>query len=336
MNHRPLGHSGLQVSPLCLGTMMFADRTDEAEAARIVALAREAGVNFIDTADQYSRGGSEAMVGRLIEADRHDWVLASKVGNSMSDKPNETGLGRKWMLREIDESLGRLGTDHLDIYYLHLPDPATPMEETLSALDAIVSAGKARYWGVSNFRAWQIAELVNLATDMGLDPPVVCQPYYNAMNRQPEVEVLPVCDHHGLGVVPYSPLARGVLTAKYAPGAAAPEGTRAGRGNKRILESEFRVESLEIAQKIKARAEAQGMTAGQWALNWVLANPIVSAAIAGPRTAEQWQENLGALEHDWDPENETFLDALVAPGHPSTPGYSDPSYPLTGRPVAKA
>jgi aryl-alcohol dehydrogenase-like predicted oxidoreductase len=315
---------------------MFADRTDEAEAARIVALAREAGVNFIDTADQYSRGGSEAMVGRLIEADRHDWVLASKVGNSMSDKPNETGLGRKWMLREIDESLGRLGTDHLDIYYLHLPDPATPMEETLSALDAIVSAGKARYWGVSNFRAWQIAELVNLATDMGLDPPVVCQPYYNAMNRQPEVEVLPVCDHHGLGVVPYSPLARGVLTAKYAPGAAAPEGTRAGRGNKRILESEFRVESLEIAQKIKARAEAQGMTAGQWALNWVLANPIVSAAIAGPRTAEQWQENLGALEHDWDPENETFLDALVAPGHPSTPGYSDPSYPLTGRPVAKA
>ncbi|MDH3473890.1 MAG: aldo/keto reductase [Rhodospirillales bacterium] len=336
MNHRPLGHSGLRVSPLCLGTMMFADRTDEAEAAKIVALAREAGVNFIDTADVYSRGGAEAMVGRLIEADRHDWVLASKVGNPMSDKPNETGLGRKWMLRAIDESLGRLGTDHLDIYYLHLPDPATPMEETLSALDAIVSAGKARYWGVSNFRAWQIAELVNLAAGMGLDPPVVCQPYYNAMNRQPEVEVLPVCDHHGLGVVPYSPLARGVLTGKYTPGAAPPEGTRAGRGNKRILESEFREESLEIAQKIRARAEAQGMTAGQWALNWVLANPIVSAAIAGPRTAAQWQENLGALEHDWDPENETFLDALVAPGHPSTPGYSDPSYPLIGRPVAKA
>jgi aryl-alcohol dehydrogenase-like predicted oxidoreductase len=144
MNHRPLGHSGLQVSPLCLGTMMFADRTDEAEAARIVALAREAGVNFIDTADQYSLGGAEAMVGRLIEADRHDWVLASKVGNPMSDKPNETGLGRKWMLRAIDESLGRLGTDHLDIYYLHLDDAETPLEETLSAMADILAAGKGR------------------------------------------------------------------------------------------------------------------------------------------------------------------------------------------------
>ncbi len=333
MDYRPLGHSGLQVSPLCLGTMMFADRTDAAEAEKIVGLAREAGVNFIDTADAYSKGASEAMTGPLIAADRHDWVLASKVGNPMRDKPHESGLGRKWLLKAIDDSLGRLGTDYLDIYYLHLPDHATPMEETLSALDAIISAGKARYWGVSNYRAWQIAELVNLAADLGLDPPVVCQPYYNAMNRQPEVEVLPVCDHHGLGVVPYSPLARGVLTGKYTPGAAPAEGSRAGLGNKRILESEFREESLVIAQQIKAQAEAQGMTAGQWALNWVLANPIVSAPIAGPRTAEQWQENLGALDHDWDPENEAFLDALVAPGHPSTPGYSDPSYPLTGRPV---
>ena len=333
MDYRPLGHSGLQVSPLCLGTMMFADRTDAAEAEKIVGLAREAGVNFIDTADVYSKGASEAMTRPLIAADRHDWVLASKVGNAMSDKPNETGLGRKWLLKAIDDSLGRLGTDYLDIYYLHLPDLATPMEETLSALDAIISAGKARYWGVSNYRAWQIAELVNLATDLGLDPPVVCQPYYNAMNRQPEVEVLPVCDHHGLGVVSYSPLARGVLTGKYAPGAAPAGDSRAGRGNQRILESEFREESLVIAQQIKAQAEAQGMTAGQWALNWVLANPIVSAPIAGPRTAGQWQENLGALDHDWDPENEAFLDALVAPGHPSTPGYSDPSYPLTGRPV---
>ncbi len=333
MDYRPLGHSGLQVSPLCLGTMMFADRTDAAEAEKIVGMAREVGVNFIDTADAYSKGAAEVMTGPLIATDRHDWVLASKVGNPMSDKPHESGLGRKWLLKAIDDSLGRLGTDYLDIYYLHLPDHATPMEETLSALDAIISAGKARYWGVSNYRAWQIAELVNLAADLGLDPPVVCQPYYNAMNRQPEVEVLPVCDHHGLGVVPYSPLARGVLTGKYTPGTAAPEGTRAGRGDKRILESEFREESLVIAQKVKARAEAQGMTAGQWALNWVLANPIVSAAIAGPRNAEQWRENLGALDHDWDPENEAFLDALVVPGHPSTPGYSDPSYPLTGRPV---
>ncbi len=333
MRYRSLGESGLKVSPLCLGTMMFADRTDDAEAARIVAAARDAGVNFIDTADQYSRGASEEMVGRLIARDRDDWVLATKAGNPMSDKPNETGLGRKWLLRAIEDSLRRLGTDHVDIYYLHKDDPGTPLEETLSALGEIIAAGKARFWGVSNYRGWRIAELVHLARALGVPRPVVCQPYYNAMNRQPEVEVLPVCGHHGLGVVPYSPLARGVLTGKYAPGAEAPSGTRAGRGDARILESEFRPESLEIARKIKARAQGRGMTAGQWALGWVLANPLVTAPIAGPRTLEQWTENLAALECDWTPEDEAFLDALVPRGHPSTPGYSDPKYPITGRPV---
>ena len=333
MKYRKLGRSGLEVSPICLGTMMFADRTDEAEAAKIVALAREAGVNFIDTADQYSRGASEEMVGRVIAEDRDDWVLATKVGNPMGDRPNESGLGRKWMLEAIDDSLRRLATDYVDIYYLHLDDPETPLEETLSALADILAAGKVRYWGVSNYRGWRIAELVHLARDLGIDPPVVCQPYYNAMNRMPEVEILPVCAHHGIGVVPYSPLARGVLTGKYAPGAPPSEGTRAGRGDKRMLESEFRAESLEIAQQIKARAGAQGMTAGQWAFNWVRANPMIIAPIAGPRTAEQWTENLGALDHDWDPADEAFLDALVPPGHPSTPGYSDPRYPITGRPV---
>ncbi|MEM7222199.1 MAG: aldo/keto reductase [Pseudomonadota bacterium] len=333
MHYTNLGDSGLTVSRICLGTMMFADRTDEAEAGRIVDLARDAGVNFIDTADQYSRGGAEEMVGRLIAADRHDWVLASKVGNPMSDKPNETGLSRKWMMRAIDDSLKRLGTDHLDIYYLHLDDWETPLEETLGAMGDIIAAGKARSFGVSNYLGWRIVEIVNLSAAMGLGRPVVCQPYYNAMNRLPEVEILPACDYHGIGVVPYSPLARGVLTGKYAPGAAPSEGTRAGRGDKRMLESEFRPESIEIAQKLQAHIAGRGLTLGQWALNWVLANPIVDAAIAGPRTTEHWQENLGALEHAWDEADEAVLDALVAPGHPSTPGYSDPSYPLRGRPV---
>lgn len=333
--HRRLGASGLWVSPICLGTMMFGDRCDEATAGRIVAAAAEAGVNFIDTADVYAEGGSERIVGRLIASERHRWVLATKAGNPMGRDPNRTGLGRKWLLQAIDESLARLGTDYVDVFYLHKPDPGTPLEESLGAVADIVAAGKARYFGLSNFRGWQHAEIVRLCEAIGLARPVVSQPYYNAMNRTPEVEVLPACGHYGIGVVPYSPLARGVLTGKYPPEAAPPEGSRAERRDARMLETEFRRESLLHAQKIKARAESRGMTAGQFALSWVLANPLVSAVLAGPRTAEQWQEYLGALAHALTPEDEAFLDSLVPPGHPSTPGYSDPKYPITGRPAAR-
>ena len=333
MIYRALGASGLKVSRICLGTAMFGARCDKAEAGRIVALARERGINFIDTADQYAEGTSEEIVGRLIAADRDDWVLASKVGNAMGDKPNQSGLSRKWMLRAVEATLKRLGTDYLDIYYLHLDDWETPLEETLSAMGEILAAGKARYFGLSNYFGWRIGEVVHVAAALGLGRPVVCQPYDNAMNRQPEVEVLPVCAHHGIGVVPYSPLARGVLTGKYAPGAPPADDSRAGRGDRRILESEFRPESLEIAQTLKAQIAGRGLTLGQWALNWVLANPLVDAAIPGPRTLAQWRENLDALDHAWDPADEALLDRLVAPGHPSTPGYSDPRYPLRGRPV---
>jgi aryl-alcohol dehydrogenase-like predicted oxidoreductase len=160
---------------------------------------------------------------------------------------------------------------------------------------------------------------------------VVSQPYYNAMNRMPEVEQLPVCAHYGLGVVPYSPLARGVLTGKYLPNAALASDSRAGRQDKRMLETEWRHESLEIAQKVKARAEAKGMSAGQFALNWVLNNALVTAAIVGPRTEAQLEDYLGALAYPFTAEDESFVDGLVASGHPSTPGYNDPAYPLEGR-----
>lgn len=333
--HRRLGASGLWVSPICLGTMMFGDRCDEATAGRIVAAAAAAGVNFIDTADVYAEGESERIVGRLIASERHRWVLATKAGNPMGRDPNRTGLGRKWLLQAIDDSLARLGTDYVDVFYLHKPDPGTPLEESLGAVADIVAAGKARYFGLSNFRGWQHAEIMRLCEAIGLARPVVSQPYYNAMNRTPEVEVLPACGHYGIGVVPYSPLARGVLTGKYDPEAAPPEGSRAERKDSRMLETEFRRESLLHAQKIKARAESRGMTAGQFALNWVLANPLVSAVLAGPRTEEQWQEYLGALAHALTAEDEAFLDSLVPPGHPSTPGYSDPKYPITGRPAVR-
>ena len=331
MEYRSLGASGLKVSPLCLGTMMFGDRTDAAEAARIVASAREAGVNFIDTADVYAKGESERITGKIIASDRDRWVLATKVANAMGEDPNRRGTGRKWIMRAIDESLARLGTDYVDIYYLHRDIEETPLEETLAALADVIRAGKARYFGVSNFRGWRIAEVMHVCRALGLPKPAVCQPYYNAMNRQPENDILPACRHYGIGVVPYSPLARGVLTGKYTPGAAPPPESRVGRKDKRIMETEFREESLAIAQKIKAHAEKKGMAAGHFAFNWVLANPVVASVIAGPRTLDQWNDYLVALGRKFDAEDEALVDSLVKPGHPSTPGYNDPAYPMKGR-----
>ncbi len=331
MQYRRLGRSNLQVSALCLGTMMFGDQTDQAEAGRIVAHAHAQGVNFIDTADVYTAGASEAMVGALIQPQRHDWVLATKLGNPMSKRPNEGHYARVWMLRELEQSLRRLQTDHIDIYYLHRDFAGMDLEEPLRALDDMVRSGKIRHWGVSNFRGWRIAELVHGAARLGMAGPVVCQPYYNLLNRMPEVEILPACDHHGIGVAPYSPIARGVLTGKYQPGAQPEAGTRAGRGDKRIAETEFRAESLAIAQRLMAHAEAKGVTLAQFATAWVLANRVVSSVIAGPRTFTQWESYLPALGYAVDADDEALVNALVAPGHPSTPGFNDPAYPLIGR-----
>jgi aryl-alcohol dehydrogenase-like predicted oxidoreductase len=313
--------------------MMFGDRTDATEAGRIVASAREAGVNFIDTADVYAKGESERVTGKLIAPDRDRWVLATKVANPMGEDPNRRGTGRKWIMAAIDESLERLGTDYIDIYYLHRDIEETPLEETVTAMGDLIRAGKVRYLGVSNFRGWRIAELANVCLALGVPRPVASQPYYNAMNRQPENDVLPACAHHGIGVVPYSPLARGVLTGKYQPGAAPEPESRVGRNDKRIMETEFREESLAIAQKIKAHAAKKGMSAGHLAFNWVLANPIVDSVIAGPRTLEQWNDYLAALGKKYEAGDEEFFDSLVHPGHPSTPGYNDPAYPLRGRPA---
>jgi aryl-alcohol dehydrogenase-like predicted oxidoreductase len=331
MRYRTLGKSPLQVSALCLGTMMFADQTDAAEARRIVAHAKDQGVNFIDTADVYSKGGSETMLGELLQGQRHDWVLATKLGNKMSERPNESTYSRTWVLRECDASLQRLGTDHVDLYYLHRDFVGLDLEEPLRAIDSLLRAGKIRYWGLSNFRGWRIAEAVHAARALGMPAPVVCQPYYNLLNRQPEVEVLPACAHHGIGVVPYSPIARGVLSGKYAPGSAPAEGTRAGRGDTRMMQTEFREESLAIAQKLQAHCAAKGVSLLHFAAAWVLANRAVSSVIAGPRTLAQWQSYFGALDTVIDAADEALVDSLVSPGHPSTPGFNDPQYPLAGR-----
>jgi len=331
MIYRQLGRSPLRVSALCLGTMMFADQTDAREAGAILADAREHGVNFIDTADVYSKGGSESLLGELLAGSRDDWILASKLGNRMGDGPNELGYSRFWMLRQVEASLKRLRTDRIDILYLHRDYEDMDLEEGLRAIDTMIRDGKLRYWGLSNFRGWRIAEAVRVARELNMPGPAVCQPYYNLLNRMPEVEILPACANYGLGVVPYSPIARGVLSGKYAPGQTPAADSRAGRGDKRMHQTEFREESLRIAQQLQQHVASRGITLAQFATAWVLAHRAVSSVIAGPRTLTQWQAYAPALEVKVTAEDEALVDSLVAPGHPSTPGYTDPGYPLQRR-----
>jgi aryl-alcohol dehydrogenase-like predicted oxidoreductase len=331
MQYRQLGRSGLRISPICLGTMMFGGPTDEAAAVRITAKAREAGVNFIDSADNYNKGASEQVVGRAISNNRPNWVLATKLANAAGDDPNRGGLSRRWVLQACDESLKRLGTDYIDIYYFHKEDHATPLEETVRAMAELIRAGKVRYFGVSNYRAWRVAEICNICDRLGIDRPVASQPYYNAMNRMPEVEHFPACGYYGLGIVPYSPLARGVLTGKYSVDAAPDKDTRAGRNDTRMMQTEWRPESIKLAQEIKRHAESKGITAGQFAVAWVLNSSFVSSVIAGPRTEAQWDDYIRALDYKFTAEDEALVDRLVTTGHPSTPGFNDPAYPIEGR-----
>ncbi len=331
MEYRNLGQSGLKVSPLCLGTMMFGGATDEATSRLVVDAARDHGVNFIDTANVYNEGASEEITGRAIASRRDWWVLATKLANPTEPGPNGRGLGRAHVMRAVDASLHRLGTDVIDILYLHKEDHAVPLSEVIHAMADLVRTGKIRYFGVSNHRAWRVAEICRLCDLAGIDRPVVSQPYYNALNRMPEVEHLPACAHLGLGVFPYSPLARGVLTGKYTPDVPPQAGSRAGRQDKRILETEWRPESLRIAQTLAEHARARGITPGQFALAWVLNNKLITGAVTGPRTLEQWSEYVGALTYQFTKEDEALVDRLVMPGHPSTPGYNDPAYPLEGR-----
>lgn len=338
MRYRVLGRSGISVSELCLGTMNFGGPTDEAEARRIIEHALENGVNFIDTANVYTEGRSEEIVGRALEGRRDRVILATKVANPVGHKGlNDRGLSRVHVMQAVEGSLRRLKTDYIDLYYVHRPDPKTPWEDVVRTFGNLVRQGKIRHWALSNVRGWQIAHICHLCRQLNEPEPVALQPYYNLMNRQPEVEVLPAARAYGLGVVPYSPVARGVLTGKYRLNEAPEPGSRVARQDKRIMETEWRPESLQIAEELKAHAEARGMTLIAFAVAWVLNNSAVSSVIAGPRTLEQWKPYLGALEVTWTPEDEAIVDRFVVTGHPSTPGYNDPNYPIEGRfPTVKA
>jgi aryl-alcohol dehydrogenase-like predicted oxidoreductase len=336
MKYNYLGKSGVRVSELTLGGMMFGGATDEATSGRIIGSARDAGINFIDTADMYNGGESERVIGRAIARDRNSWVVATKVGNPMGSGPNQAGMSRKWIIEAVDASLKRLGTDHIDLLYIHKADFAAPLSEMVYAFADLIRAGKITYFGVSNFKAWRLAETVALSADAGIQGPIATQPLYNLVNREAEVEHLPAANYFGLGAVCYSPLARGILTGKYKPNAVPDAGTRAGRGDVRMMEAEWRPESLLVAEKLEKFAADKGVKPAHIAQQWVMKNRMVTSTIVGPRTFEQWQDYLDAMDYVYDMKDESFIDFLVSPGKTSTLAPSDPHHPIEGRILAQS
>lgn len=291
MQFRPLGRTGVQVSALGLGTNQFGRVVDEAGAKAIVDRALELGVNFIDTAESYSDGASEELLGKALAGRRHDVVLATKTG--ARDDPGR--LSRKRIVQRLEASLKRLATDYADLYYLHRPDPATPLEETLRAMEDLVRAGKIRYAAISNHAAWRVTEAVGVAQRNGWSPVAASQMPYSLLERDVEREMLPACEHLGVSIVPWAPLAGGFLTGKYAKGAPLPPDTRLGRAPERAARtlSDTNFEKLE---RWTAFAKERGHTVGDLAVAWLLAHPVVCSVIAGATKPDQLTTNAKATE----------------------------------------
>ena len=319
MEMRVLGTTGVKVSPLCLGAMMFGawGNTDHDESVRIIRRAVEAGINFIDTADVYSRGESEEIVGKaLAQLDRDRIVLATKAHAAMSDDdPNASGNSRRWIIRECDASLRRLGTDYIDLYQIHRPDPTADVDETLSALTDLIRAGKIRYAGSSTFPPSQIVAAQWTAERRGRERFVCEQPPYSILVRGIEAEVLPVCQQYGMGVIPWSPLAGGWLTGRYRKGTEIPQSRRAQRIPQRFdLSLPGNQAKLEAAEKLAVLAEETGLSLIHLALAFVTQHPAVTSAIIGPRTMEQLEGQLGAGDVTLEPAVLDRIDEIVPPG----------------------
>jgi aryl-alcohol dehydrogenase-like predicted oxidoreductase len=300
MNYRFLGKTGLKVSELCLGAMTFGREADEATSRQIMDHFVAAGGNFIDTADVYTQGASEEIVGRwLKDKSRHDFVIATKVRFPMGEGPNEVGLSRKHILAGVEASLRRLGTDYIDLYQVHCWDRATPLAETLSTLDTLVKSGKVRYLGASNYSGWQLQKAIDLSKQMGWEPFTCLQPLYNLLDRSVEWELLPVCQNEGLGVIPWSPLRGGWLSGKYRRGMAAPpQGTRVKMAEEHGWSESWSTYNNErtwsVLDALFAIAEQVGKSPAQVAINWLLQRPGVTAPIIGARNLEQLTSNVGA------------------------------------------
>ena len=311
MQFRRLGDSGLEVSEICLGTMMFGDRTDQAAAQRIIASAFEAGVNFIDTADAYgNRGGSETLLGETLGSRRKDLILATKFGLPMDETGRLQGGSRAYVMTAVEASLKRLKTDWIDVYYLHRPDPATPIEETLRALDDLVRQGKVRFSGCSNLSAPQLANAMEIALTKKLAPFVAAQDQYNLLSRGIETELVAVIERYRLALVPYFPLASGLLTGKYRKGQAMPPGTRLS--DPRISARFLNDENYSIVEELAAFCAERGRTMLELAFGWLLSRRYVASIIAGATSPEQVRQNAGAIGWQMTQDEIAAVDRITA------------------------
>jgi aryl-alcohol dehydrogenase-like predicted oxidoreductase len=310
VQYRRLGRSGLKVSVLGLGGNTFGRYADAAQTARIIHHAIDIGVNLVDTADSYTNGVSEEHVGAALKGRRADMLIATKVCSPMGPGPNDRGLSRKHVMDGVEASLRRLGTDYIDLYQVHAWDPDAPLEETLRALDDLVRDGKVRYLGCSNFTGWQTVWALWVADRRGFAPCVSNQPQYSLLERDVERELIPACLAHGVGLIPYSPLAGGLLTGKYREGEAPPPGSR-GEDNER-LRQRFTPRAFAAVRRLSEWAEARGRTVGELAVAWLAAQPVVSTIIAGARHPEQVEANARAIAWALTADELKEIDALLA------------------------
>ncbi len=295
MEYRRMGRSGLKVSSICLGTMTFGHGTDEAEAKRIVDLAFDAGVNFFDTANSYSGGESEILLGKALAGRRREAIVATKFSNPMGPGPNDSGMSRAHIMQAIDDSLRRLQMDYVDLYYIHHLDVQTPLEEMLTALDDLVRQGKVRYIACSNYEAWRLMEAMWISDSRRMARFECYQPQYSLVVRDIEEELIPLCQYKGLGVVVWSPLAGGFLTGKYQPGQRTVEGTRSAE-DWAYPQRYFAPNADDILAELLAVAKELGRSPAQVALRWTLEQPAITSAIIGARTVEQARDNMLAGE----------------------------------------
>jgi aryl-alcohol dehydrogenase-like predicted oxidoreductase len=334
MEHRQLGRTGVSVSKLCLGAMMFGawGNTDHDDSIRIIHRALDAGVNFIDTADVYSQGESEEIVGKALAGGRRDdVVLATKIWGQMGEDPNRRGVSRRWIIHEVENSLRRLGTDWIDLYQVHRPTPETDLKETLGALADLIQQGKVRYIGHSTYPAWLIVEAQWIARDRRLQRFVTEQPPYSILARGIEADVLPTCERYGMGVIPWSPLAGGWLSGRYRKNADVPTPTSSARqrlANRYDLSLPANQRKLDAADQLGELADEAGIPLVQLAIAFVANHPAVTAPIIGPRTMEHLESQLPAADVVLDQALLDRIDEIVSPGtnvNPADAGWANPA-----------
>jgi aryl-alcohol dehydrogenase-like predicted oxidoreductase len=325
MEYRSLGRTGVQVSVLCLGCMMFGGKTGPEESYAIIDRAIDAGINFLDTANVYSRGRSEEVTGEALKRNgkRHHIVLATKVHGTMDDNdPNMKGNSRRHIIQQCEASLRRLQTDYIDLYQIHRPQSSIPIDETLRALDDLIRAGKVRYIGTSTYSAWQLVESLWVAKELGLNRFICEQPPYNLLDRRIERELLPMAITYGFAIIPWSPLAGGLLTGKYARGQEPPEGTRfAEYKDNPILRRRWTERIFDVVEGLQPIAQDKGCALSQLALAWCAQQPGVTSPIIGPRTMEQLEDNLKALDVKITDDDRKRIDEVIPPGQMVAPYY---------------